>query len=82
MRMGRRSIGRQEVLASVDNYEIIVTNLEDKYLPSYLVWMRHGDSVIHVLFATDVEAGVVRVVTAYRPALSEWTTDMKRRLKR
>ena len=42
------------ILASTGTYEIIESYPEDKYLPSYLVYSRHGDLMFHVLFAADV----------------------------
>jgi hypothetical protein len=69
------------VLECAGSYEIIEANPEDKYLPSYLVYARHGSTVFHVLFAADVENGNIRVVTAYRPSPDQWNEDLKRRRK-
>lgn len=52
---------------------------DDKYLPSYLVWTQAEGVVFHVLFATDVDAENVRVVTAYKPDPAEWAEDKRRR---
>jgi len=83
MRLKGRSIPRKVVLDAVENYEIIEAYPEDKYLPSYLVLARSAADACHVLFAADVEAGNVRVVTAYRPSEDEWEDDLKtRRAKR
>ena len=79
MRMKSRSISRRAVFESIDTYEVIEAYPEDRYMPSYLVWARHGSDVIHVLFAADVEGGNVRVVTAYRPMPMEWDHELKRR---
>jgi hypothetical protein len=79
MRMRDRSISRAIVTESIDTYEIIETYPEDRYFPTYLVFARHGSDVIHVVFAADVEGGNVRVVTAYRPAGTEWDNELKRR---
>lgn len=79
MRMKGRSISRRTVFESIDTYEVIEAYPEDRYLPSYLVWARHGSDVIHVLFAADVAGGNVRVVTAYRPMPMEWDQELKRR---
>ena len=35
--------------------------------------------IIHILFAVDVEASNVRLVTAYRPDPEEWTENLKQR---
>lgn len=79
MRMKDRAITRDMILESVADYEVIKTYPEDKYLPSYLVYARHGETAFHVLFATDTENDNVRVVTAYRPSPEEWNPDMKTR---
>ncbi len=51
----------------------------DKYLPGYLVFAKSASEAFHVLRATDVEGGNVRVVTAYRPSGMEWEADWKTR---
>ncbi len=79
MRLRGRSISRTEILDSAATYEVIEAYPEDKYLPSYLVYCRHGEEACHVLFATDLEGENVRVVTAYRPSLEEWEADLKTR---
>jgi hypothetical protein len=67
------------ILDSVDTYEIIESYPDDKYLPSYLVYTRYQDSVIHILYAVDVPDEHVRVVTAYYPNPSEWDEGLKTR---
>jgi hypothetical protein len=62
-------------------YEVIESYTDDKYLPRYLVLARHGGDVVHVLFAVDVQAGSVSIVTAYRPNPDEWLADQKTRKK-
>lgn len=79
MRIRERSIPRKRIVGVIESYEIIESYPDDKYLPSYLVWARSGDTIIHVLFAVDIDANHVRVVTAYRPDPSEWSGNMKRR---
>ncbi len=79
MRMKDRAITRAMILESVAEYEIIEAYPEDKYLPSYLVYARHGQTTFHILFATDTENDNARVVTAYRPSPDEWKPDFKTR---
>ena len=81
MKMRKRYIPRRAILESVASYEIIESYSEDKYLPSYLVYSRHEDRACHALFAVDVSAQNVRVVTAYYPAPEKWSEDLKRRRK-
>ena len=79
LRLRGRSIAREAIVASVDTYELLEANPQDKYLPSYLVYAKHDGVVIHVLFALDREGQNVRVVTAYRPDPAEWESGLRRR---
>lgn len=79
MRMKQRFISRQMILDSVDNYEIIESYPEDKYLPGYLVYAHHQGTIFHILFAVNAQKESVTVVTAYRPDARQWTEDGKRR---
>lgn len=79
MRMERRSISRQMILETVGSYEMIETYPEDKYLPSYLIWAKRGETVFHILFAVDVKNQNVRIVTAYYPNPEEWEEEFKKR---
>jgi len=74
-------IPREVILGSPENYEIIEAYPDDKYLPSYLVHVRHEDVVFHVLFAADVEGHDVRVITAYYPDPAQWDAELKTRRK-
>ncbi|MBI2149852.1 MAG: DUF4258 domain-containing protein [Acidobacteria bacterium] len=76
MRLKGRYLTRDEILDAVDSYDIIEPYPEDKYLPSYLVL---AAASFHVQFATDVDGDNVRIVTAYRPDLNEWESDLKTR---
>lgn len=79
IRLRERSIPRSWILSSVDDYDLIESYLDDKYMPSYLVWSKIGDVIFHVLFAADTEAKNIRIVTAYKPDPEEWVGDMKKR---
>lgn len=79
MRLRGRSIPRQRILESVNNFEIIEKYPEDKYLPSYLIYSEHQGLIFHVLFAVDVSGDNVRIVTAYCPDIEEWEEDLKTR---
>ena len=81
MRLRRRFIERTSILSAVDLFEIVESYPDDKYLPSYLVYAQSGGTVFHVLFAVDVSADNVRVVTAYRPDPKDWEQDLKTRRK-
>ena len=49
MRLQQREISRQEILDSVDTFEITAEYPDDKYLPSYLVYFQNQGTVYHVL---------------------------------
>jgi hypothetical protein len=72
IRLKGRFISRHALLTSAHLYEIIEEYPFDKYLPSYLVRSEHEGEVFHMLFAVDVEADNIRIITAYRPNLDEW----------
>ncbi len=79
MRLQGRFISRADILTAADDYEIIESYPEDKYLPSYLVLATLRSHAFHVLFATDVEGDNIRVITAYHPDVQEWETDLRTR---
>jgi len=79
MRFGGRFIERDSILNAVDDFSIIESYPDDKYLPSYLVHAQSTAGIFHVLFAADVEGSNVRIVTAYRPDPREWEPDLKTR---
>jgi hypothetical protein len=81
MRLKQRLIPRKWILNSVENYLLIESYPEDKYLPSYLVWSKAENVIFHILFAIDVQDGNVRLITAYKPSPEEWTDNMKQRKK-
>lgn len=82
MRMKGRHIQRNVILDTIEAYEMIESYPDDKYFPSYLILSQYGEEIFHVLFATDVETGNVRVITAYRPDLGEWESDMRTRRRK
>jgi hypothetical protein len=79
MRIQGRFISRQHMLDAVDTYEVIESYPEDKYLPSSVVYAIGRDAVFHILFAVDVPAEQVRVITAYHPDPEAWEIDQKTR---
>lgn len=81
MRIAGRHITRDEILQAIDGYEVIESYPEDKYLPSYLLLGTSAGASFHALFAVDIDANNVRIVTAYRPDPNEWEADMKARRK-
>jgi len=76
-----RFISRKIILASLESYEIIEEYPKDKYLPSYLIYAKYGNQIIHVHIAIDEKNDTVRIVTAYKPTLDKWESDFKTRRK-
>ncbi len=81
MRVRDRSVTRLFLVQFAPTYEIVASNPDGTRLPSYLVLARQGASAFHILFATDVAGGNVRVVTAYAPDPREWDAALKQRRK-
>jgi len=79
MRLKDRFILRRAIIDSHDNYEIIEQYPEDKYLPSYLVRSECKADTLHILFAVDVIADNIRIITAYRPTLDDWEDGFRMR---
>ncbi|MCK4420960.1 DUF4258 domain-containing protein [candidate division WOR-3 bacterium] len=81
MRLEGRFIPREAILSSVDSYEIIEEYLENKYLPSYLVYAEYKGEIIHIHIATDLKNDRVTIVTAYKPTSNKWKEGFKKRRK-
>lgn len=79
MRLKERFIPRETILSSVDTYEIIETYAKDKYLPSYLIYGKYKDHIIHIQIATDLENDNITIVTAYKPTLDKLEKDLRTR---
>ncbi len=79
MRLKERFISREAVLNSLETYEIIERYPDDKYLPSYLISAQHEGQALHVQIAVGRENDNIRIVTAYKPSLSEWEESFKTR---
>lgn len=79
MRMRERSIIRDQIFSAADTFEIIESNPDDKYLPSYLVYGKTTSAIIHVLLGIDCADSNIRVITAYYPDPAQWMGDFKRR---
>ena len=55
MRLGRRFIAREMIIAAAESYEVVEAYPDDKYFPSYLLLGRRGGKAFHVLFGVDVD---------------------------
>lgn len=79
MRLEKRSVTREMIMASIAEMRIIEEYVEDKYFPSYLLLAHYGDICYHVLIAVDLAGDNVRVVTAYLPNSDKWGPGYKTR---
>ena len=79
MRLLARGIGRSEVLRATSDLRLVESYPHDKYLPSYLLLAHTHPGPLHLVCAVDVEADNIRIVTAYRPDVGEWSDDMMTR---
>ncbi len=82
MRLKDRHIPRREILSSLETYEIIEEYPEDKYLPSYLVYAKHGKKKFHILTAIDKLDDKIIIITCYEPDSNNWEADGKTRRRK
>jgi len=81
MRLKERFIPRKAILSSVDTYEIIEEYPKDKYLPSYLIYSKYENQIIHVQIAIDLKNDSITIVTTYKPTIDKWMENFKIRRK-
>lgn len=74
--MGDGALYSRRMVLEAAEIEIIESYPNDKYMPSYLIFARHGGTILHLLFATDTANCNVRLVTAYHPNSAVWNDDM------
>ena len=79
MRLHQRGLTAATLHETMDSLEIIEAYPEDKYLPSFLLSDRSGETVFHAQIATDVEGENIRVVTMYIPDPDEWDEGFRSR---
>ncbi|HYN44594.1 MAG TPA: DUF4258 domain-containing protein [Candidatus Limnocylindrales bacterium] len=77
-RMIERNIKINEVKEAIENGTIIEEYIDDKPLPSYLIYGKTSNSRhIHIVIGVDEE--VVAIITVYEPDPIKWIHYMKRR---
>ncbi len=70
-RMIERDIGIEEVRQAIENGEIIEEYLDDKPLPSCLIYGKTEEGrPIHAVIAVDED--IVAIVTTYQPDEKKW----------
>jgi hypothetical protein len=81
-RLHERSLTAEMLVSAADTLEIIESYPEDKYLPSFLLKGRSGETMFHVHLAMDTTGDTVRVITMYRPDPDKWDASFRlRRVK-
>ena len=79
MRLKERLLSREQIMNSVDSFEIIEGYPLDKYLPSCLIYAKCGNDVTHIQIAIDRENDNIRIITSYIPSRDKWEDDFKTR---
>lgn len=77
-RMMERGIMRNEVVAAINDGEVIEVYPSDKPFPSALL-LFEGENPIHVVCSVDESERVAHIITAYRPDLEHFQDDYKTR---
>ena len=77
--MFRRALGKDDVIATIRDGQIIADYPDDRPYPSRLMLGFVGDIPLHVVFAVDEEQQVGIVITAYVPDSKLWAEDFKSR---
>ena len=78
--MTKRGIKIEEVKEAIKNGEIIEEYLNDKPLPSYLIYGRtRYNRPIHVVIGVD--ADMIAIITVYEPKEENWIDYRIRRRK-
>jgi hypothetical protein len=80
-RMFERGISVEEVWAVVEVGETIITYSDDTPYPSRLVLGKPGRRSLRVVYADNLPAHEIIVMTAYEPDPQQWEPDFRRRSK-
>ena len=80
-RMFQREISTPDVMAVIEQGEIIADYPDDCPFPSYLLLHRVHNRPIHVVVAVNYENRQCYIITAYIPDSKQWDTDFKTRRK-
>ena len=78
-RMFERNIRRADVIAAIENGEIIRSYPDDSPYPSYLLLWKESEQVLHIVLARDPQTEACYVVTVYRPSPALWSPDYRNR---
>ena len=81
-RMFERGISDDDVRHALANGETIEDYPDDTPFPSRLVLVWRGPRPLHVVVATDPQAGEDIVVSVYEPSLDQWGPGFRKRRRR
>ncbi|MBC7400945.1 MAG: DUF4258 domain-containing protein [Mucilaginibacter sp.] len=79
--MFKRNISVDDVKFALVNGELIVTYVNDKPFPSYLLLAYVGNRPIHILTGKDETLERCIIITAYEPDESIWEIGFKLKKK-
>ena len=77
--MFNRGLKKADVLAVIQQGEVIINYPDDTPYPSCLMLGFAGNVPIHVVFAFDEQQRIGIIVTAYVPDKKIWTDDFQTR---
>ncbi len=78
-RMLERVIGRNSVKKVLLTGDIIESYPNDKPYSSYLVAGKDDSELFHIVVAFDENSGTCYIITAYRPDVKHFESDLKTR---
>lgn len=80
--MLERDIGRKDINAAIAEGEIIEAYETDKPFPSYLIYGKSAERVLHIVIAWNADKEIAYVITAYEPDEQHFDTDLRSRKRR
>lgn len=79
--MFRRNISVDDIIAILEDGEIIMTYTDDKPYPSYLILGFRNKRPLHLVVAKDNQTGQCIMITVYEPDKNSWSLDFKFKIK-
>jgi len=80
MRLSGRGIARETILRYIESAEVIEAYGDDFPLPSCLcLLIGDKNTAIHIVIAIDKAANNIRIVTVYKPDITQWSDDFRER---
>jgi len=79
--MFKRNISVDDIIALLEDGEIITTYPDDKPYPSYLILGFRSKRPLHLVVGKDNQTGQCIMVTVYEPDKKAWSLDFKSKIK-